>query len=140
MAADMDNYKTALDRLNQSTPIAINTEDNIKILKSLYPKKHIITNTCEKTNKYIPENEMKIEDFHKIITRIPKGKAAGPFADISDIIRALAVHKDLHNKNFPYVKKTFEFFKMIIQDNIPKNIKNILRQASYLVYTKTPKI
>ena len=139
MAADMDNYKTALDRLNQLTPIAINTEENIKILKSLYPKQHTITNIGEETNKYIPENEMKIEDFHKIITRIPKGKAAGPFADISDIIRALAIHKDLHNKNFPYVKKTFEFFKMITQDNIPKNIKKYFTSSFVFGLHKDPK-
>ena len=43
MAADLDNYKSALDRLSQNTPIAINIEDNVQRLKKLYPPKHHIT-------------------------------------------------------------------------------------------------
>ena len=36
LAADLDNYKTAMDRLAQATPIALNNDTNIQILKSLY--------------------------------------------------------------------------------------------------------
>ena len=43
MAADLDNYKSALERMSQNTPIAINTEDNIQRLKKLYPNNRNIT-------------------------------------------------------------------------------------------------
>ena len=42
MAAELDNYKSAIDRLSQATQIALNTNENISILKKLYPNKHII--------------------------------------------------------------------------------------------------
>jgi hypothetical protein len=77
-------------------------------------------------------------NFTKIIMRIPKGKAAGPFADISDIIRSLTTHKDTHNNKYPYTKTVYKFFKMIYQAQIPRNIKNTLHQALSLAYTKTP--
>ena len=79
MAVDLDNYKTVVDRLSQSTPIALNDENNIRILKLLYSEKHTITNTIENTEQAQPNTtpnttitKITLEDFQKIITRRPK--------------------------------------------------------------------
>ena len=42
LAADTDNYRSAIDRVMSDTPIAINTPDVVEILKDLYPDKHIL--------------------------------------------------------------------------------------------------
>ena len=42
LAADNDNYRSAIDRIVSDTPIAINTPEVVNILKQLYPKKHTL--------------------------------------------------------------------------------------------------
>ena len=142
LAADLDNYKSALDRLNQNTPIAINTEDNVKRLKQLYPTKHIITEKTSEihtSQKHTHQENIDLHTFCNIITRIPKGKAAGTLADISDVIRSLITHKDNHKNSFPYTKAIYKLFKIIIKGDIPTSIKNIIHPFLSSVYTKTQK-
>ena len=128
IAANLDNYKSALDRLSNSTPIALNNTQNVEILKKLYPTKHKIKNH---KLEYLPNNtttqeqSITFEDFIKNMTRIPKGKAAGPMADISDIIRALVTHKDHFNNTNPYAKTIYDFFNLILNAKIPKKYKEI---------------
>ena len=112
IAANLDNYKSALDRLSKSTPIALNNTQNVEILKKLHPTKHEIkSHTFEElsNNKPTQEHIITFEDFIQNITRISKGKAAGHMADISDIIRALVTHKNHFNNTNPYAKTIYEF-------------------------------
>ena len=41
-AADLDNYRSAIDRLGTNSPIALNNNKNIPILRGLYPEKYTI--------------------------------------------------------------------------------------------------
>ena len=66
LAADLDNYKTAMDHLTQATPIALNNDTIIQILKSLYQKKHVITESHEEISNTNTNHDTPIisqEDF-----------------------------------------------------------------------------
>ena len=141
MAANLDNYKSAIARLDQSTPVALNTEQNLHILKKLYPKRHTIIDqnnarVCHTNIKKIPD--LDIETFIRTFSRIPQGKAAGPYADISDVTRALVTHFDHHNKCNPYANTVYEFFKIIIEGNIPTNIKRAYNSSFLFGLHKDP--
>ena len=43
LAANLENYRSSLDRLGSNIPIVINDNTNIPILIGLYPIKHILT-------------------------------------------------------------------------------------------------
>ena len=73
------------------------------------------------------------------MTRIPKGKAAGPMADISDIIRALVTHKDHFNNTNPYAKTIYDFFNLILNAKIPKNIRKYFTSSFVFGLHKDPK-
>ena len=45
LAADNDQYRSAICRLCADTPVALNTPDVVEILQRLYPNKHTITHT-----------------------------------------------------------------------------------------------
>ena len=76
MAADLDNYRSALDRLSQNTPIAINTEDNVNRLKKLYPEKHNITQCITINNTTHPQNTQQ----ETSIETSPRSSCASPRA------------------------------------------------------------
>ena len=98
----------------------------LTFLKNYTKKKHNITNNETITRNRpinVPETNICTEDFVKIITRIPKGKAAGPFGDITDIFRSIATHKDILNNTFPYAKTIHNFFNIIQNGDVPPKIK-----------------
>ena len=51
IAADNDQFRSAIARVNNNTPVALNTNETIKILSSLYSKKHILEKEYNRTKK-----------------------------------------------------------------------------------------
>ena len=77
LAADNDNYRSAIERLTTETPIALNTPETVEILKSLYPPKHIIIDNYLDTSpkKFKSKHKpLTLKSFIKIFSRLPKEK------------------------------------------------------------------
>jgi len=126
LAADNDNYRSAIDRIVSDTPIAINTPDVVNILKQLYPSKHTLHEEHKDTQPkkfataYKPLN---IHTFKKIFSTIPQGKAAGPFGDITDTLKALVTHTEYPQNKQIYAQTVFDFFTLINANKMPASMK-----------------
>ena len=76
LAADNDNFRSAIDRITADTPIALNTPEVVEILKDLYPRKHKLKTGYHHTiprrfrSKHQPLN---LKSFIKIFSRTTKG-------------------------------------------------------------------
>ena len=134
LAADNDNFRSAIDRITADTPIALNTPEVVGILKDLYPKKHKIktgyhhTTTRRFRSKHQPLN---LKSFIKIFSRTTKGKAAGPYGDITDVISSMVTHTEYPNNNNIYARTVFQFYKLIVSNKVPSTIKKLFN-ASFL--------
>jgi len=141
LAANNDQYKSAISRLTQDTPVAINTPDIVKILEGLYPSKHIIQNkhdSNKQRNLTHHKKEIDIDRFINIISKTPKARAAGPFGDISDIIRAMVIYKTDKNSSNPYAQTVHTLFTKITNNDLPPSIRKLYNSSFVFGLHKDP--
>ena len=74
---------------------------------------------------------MTLKSFIKIFSRLPKGKAAGPLGDITDVIKYMVTHMEYPNNKHIYADTVFTFFNLIQNNDIPPQIKK-LYNASFV--------
>ena len=128
LAADNDNYRSAIDRIVSDTPIAINTPEVVEILKELYPSRHKLqeeykdTTIKKFTTAYKPLN---LHAFTKLFSTLTQAKAAGPFGDITDTLKALVTHTEYPQNKQIYAKTVFDFFTLINTNKMPASIKKL---------------
>ena len=121
LAADNNNYRSAIDRISTDTPISINTPDVVDILKCLYPTRHTLTSPYNDT---IPRTfhtnicPIDYQIFIKTFSRIPKGKAAGHFGNITDVIRSMVTYVEHLNNKHTYANPIFKFFNLVTYTKI----------------------
>jgi hypothetical protein len=89
-AADENNFKTAVARAIKDTPVAINNDENIAILKELHPQKLPYVPNIPQRNTRSQQsgaNNISItpEDIINTFQRLKKGKAPGIQSDSTDI-------------------------------------------------------
>ena len=133
IAANNDQYKSAICRLSQNTPVAINTKEIVEILEGLYPPKHKIKRQYETKIKYKSKHiksDISIETFINTISKKPKARAAGPFGDISDVLRSMVTYTENKNSSNPYAKSTYSIRENTQQRHAKlhkKTIQQLLR-------------
>ena len=140
IAADQDQYKSAIDRICSSSPIAINTPEVVQALEKLYPKKHTLPSTYNSPKRKCFKNSKPNDDidtFINLMAQTKKGKAAGPFADVADIIREMVLHKE-RKKNI-YAESIFYLYKRISQNDMPSEIRRLFNASFLFGLHKDPK-
>ena len=94
LAANADNFRTAIARLNSTNPIAVITKNNISTVKKLYsnpvPHRTFSAPPIPIQQHHLPG------DICNTIRRAPKHKGTGINADSIDIFSALVKLKDNH--------------------------------------------
>ena len=132
IAANNDQYKSAISRLTQDTPVAINTPEIVNILEGLYPSKHSIPNKHDsKKNRTLThqKKEININKFINIISKTPKARAAGPFGDVSDVLRAMVAFTTDKNSPNPYAQTVHTLLNKIIENDIPQPIRKLYNSS-----------
>ena len=125
IAANNNQFRSAITRVNNNTPVALTTSQTIKIINSLYPKKHILAkqyNSTNKKSKLQPKNCTK-EDLIKILTRMLKGKTAKPHVDVTDVIKYMVLHNTKRKEDNPYAETVLQFYEKILKNDIPPSIR-----------------
>jgi hypothetical protein len=116
MAADSDNYRTAITRLNTSTPIAIIDDHNKATLQELY--------TNPVPTRTFPHHPQPIQTHHLLgdvchtIKHAPKNKGTGLNADSIDIFTSLTKLND--NKINDTIRALFD---IVYQGQVPNIAK-----------------
>ena len=118
MAADADNYRTAIARACTDNKIAIINDDNISIVKKLYPspQQHIETNHIPPTNThdlFLPGN------ICDTIRRSSKNKGTGILSDsIDNFIHLANQDVETTNNNLQHI------FNLVYQGKIPPRARH----------------
>ena len=100
----------------------------VDILKGLYPTTLQRHNTKDITHTKLCS---KSPEIHKTFSRILKGKAAGPFGDITDVTRSMVTHVKHPNNKHTYANTIFQFSNLATTNKMTLSI-NKLFNASFL--------
>ena len=140
-AADSNNFHTAYARVRSITPLA-SFDKYRPIIEKLYPPKREFYKHTHipkpNTLSYIPHIPVNEKALHQTISKLQRGKAAGPFADITDPWRALATYSppvsDPTAKLYtPYYHLLQQLLELIINNQIPSTIQPLL-SSNYSIY------
>lgn len=131
LAADSDNFRTAMARLNSSNPIAIINKHNIATVKKLY--------SAPVPHRTFPTPPIPIQSHHlpgdicNTIRRAPKRKGTGINTDSIDIFSALVNLKDAH------INHTIQdLFTLVYHGQVPAITKRFFTDTYLFCLHKDP--
>ncbi len=140
-AADENNFKTAVTRAIKDTPVALNNECNINILKELHPSKltyepHIPQRNTRSQQAGANNITITPQDIITTFQKLKKGKAAGIQCDSTDIyirlLRKRLPHDPTAAAKSSIAKLYADFFTLIASGTYGE-IERTYNNTIYLV-------
>jgi len=131
-AADRDQLHSAFQRLDDSLPIALNTDATVQaVRKKLYPPpcaSNPYPAAPSRTHASWPRTRLLPEDTDMLdaIRRIHTGTSSGPFADSTDLLRAFALTSQqmgTHDKEviYPNLGLFRDFIDLLQAGDVPED-------------------
>ena len=131
-AADRDNLQAAFQRLDDSLPVALNTDTTVNaITTKLYPPRSPTCPYPRNTTRKHASTPIpllpKDQDLIAAVKKIKTGTSSGPFADSTDLLRSFVLTAQRHNNPdkeyvYPNLSLFREYITILHAGNVPDDI------------------